>query len=57
MYHEQNVREGAAEICSIYIVAFFLGNVDFLASRTVNFDPRCSDLLAHTDGKHWLAVA
>ena len=38
-------------------MAFFFGDVHFLASGTVYFDPRSTDLFAHSDRKCRLTVA
>lgn len=49
--------ERTAEVGSIDVVAFLLGDVDLLTARAVYFHPRGAYLFAHANGKSRLSVA
>lgn len=57
IHDKQNVGEGAAEVGPIDIVTLLLGYVDFLATRTVDFDSGGPDLFAHADREGVLTFA
>lgn len=57
IYHEENIGEWTAKVGPVYIVAFFLWHIDFLAPRTVYFDSGGSDFLTHSDRKYMLPFA
>jgi hypothetical protein len=55
--HEEDICEGAPEVCTVDVVAFLLGHVDLLATRAEDFDSGGTDLFAHTDGQRMLTLA
>ena len=55
--HQQDMREGAAEVGPVDVVALLLRHVHFLAPWAEDFDAGGADFLAHADGQRVLPFA